>query len=58
MGGQAGGIGVVVEQLPHPVVDVVGKGVIQVVGLYGAAQVHLPVGRVRAVPPAPPRCGR
>ena len=46
MSGQAGGIGVVVEQLPHPVVDVVGKGVIQVVGLYGAAQVHLPVGGV------------
>ena len=41
-----GGIGVVVEQLAHAVVDVVGEAVIKVVRLKGIAQVHLPVGHL------------
>lgn len=46
VGGEVGGIGVVVEQLAHAVVNVVGEAVVQVVGLKGTAQVHLPVGRL------------
>ena len=46
MGGESGGVGVVMEQLAHAVVDVVGVVVIEVVGLNGHPQVHLPVGGV------------
>ena len=44
VGGEVGPVGVVVEQLPHAVVDVVGVVVVEVVGLDGHPQVHLPVG--------------
>ena len=46
MGGQVGGVGVVVDELAHAVVDVVGEVVVQVVGLIGDPQVHLPVGHL------------
>ena len=44
MGGEIGGIGRVVDEFAHPVVDVVGEFIIEVVRLKGVAQVHLPVG--------------
>ena len=44
MGGQAGGIGVVVEQLADTVVDVVGVVVVEVVRLQIEPDVHLEVG--------------
>lgn len=46
MGRQIGGVGVVVDELAHAVVDVVGVVVVEVVRLHGEAQVHLPVGGV------------
>ena len=46
VGGQVGGVGVVVDELAHAVVDVVGEVVVQVVGLIGDSQVHLPVGHL------------
>ena len=44
VGGDAGGVGLVVDQLAHLVVDLVGEVVVQIVGLHGDAHVHLPVG--------------
>ena len=44
MGGDAHGVGPVVDEGVHLVVDVVGKVVVQVVGLHGEAGVHLVVG--------------
>ena len=46
MGRQVGGVGVVVDELTHAVMDVVGEVIVQVVGLIGDSQVHLPVGHL------------
>ena len=47
MGGQAGGVGPVVDQLPHPMVDGVGVVVVEVVGLHRHPHMHLVVGHLQ-----------
>ena len=46
VGGQLGSIGVVMQQLAHAVVNVVGKLVIQIIRLHCKSQMHLSVGGV------------
>ena len=47
VGGDVGGIGLVVDQLAHLVVDLVGEVVVQVVGLHRDAHMHLVVGHLQ-----------
>ena len=42
-----GGVGLVVDQLVHLVVDLVGKAVVQIIRFNGDTHVHLPVGRLQ-----------
>ena len=42
-----GGVGLVVDQLAHLVMDLVGKAVVQIIRFNGDAHVHLPVGRLQ-----------
>ena len=47
VGGDMGGVGLVVDQLAHLVMDLVGKAVVQIIRFNGDAHVHLPVGRLQ-----------
>ena len=57
VGGQAGGVGPVVDQLPHPVVDGMGVIVVEVVGLHRHPHMHLVVGHLQQRPDILPRPG-
>ena len=47
VGRDMGGVGLVVDQLVHLVVDLVGKAVVQIIRFNGDTHVHLPVGRLQ-----------
>ena len=47
VGRDMGGVGLVVDQLAHLVMDLVGKAVVQIIRFNGDAHVHLPVGRLQ-----------